>query len=159
MADAPVTDLGHLLDRLALQDLVAAYARGCDRGEPEATAALFTPDGELRIFERGKVEAVRERLGREAIASAMAGLSRYDATMHVVANHSVELDGDQATGEVYCLAHHIRDVEGPDGEPVTSDYVMHIRYLDRYRRTDEGWRIAQRHLQLEFTEDLPVTGP
>ena len=36
---------------------------------------------------------------------------------------------------------------------------MHIRYLDRYARLDEGWRIAERHLQLEFTEERPVSGP
>jgi ketosteroid isomerase-like protein len=159
MGDASAADVAHLLDRLALTDLVASYARRCDRGDADGTAALFTPDGELRIFERGKTEPVRERLGREAITMAMAGLSRYDATLHVVANHTVELDGDEATGEVYCLAHHIRDVAGPDGAPLRSDYVMHIRYLDRYRRTDEGWRIAQRHLHLEFTEDRPVAGP
>lgn len=153
------TALRGLLDREAIRDLVVAYAHHVDRGEPDLTAALFTPDGELRIFERGRAEHVRERIGREAIAEAMAGLRRYDLTLHVVANHRNEIDGDAAIGETYCLAHHVRDVERPDGSRGPSDYVMHIRYLDRYLRTDEGWRIAQRHLQLEFTEDRPVTGP
>ena len=39
------------------------------------------------------------------------------------------------------------------------DYMMAIRYLDQYRRTGHGWRIAVRELALEFTEDRPVTSP
>jgi hypothetical protein len=34
-----------------------------------------------------------------------------------------------------------------------------VRYLDRYTRTIDGWKINQRHLMLEFTEDRPVNGP
>lgn len=146
-------------DRLAIRELVDRYARAADRVDGAAAAALFTPDGALRIFERGGDAAVRERLGREAIATAFAGLSRYDVTLHVVANHLIEFTGeDAATGETYCLAHHVRTIgEGVEAHP--SDHLMAIRYLDQYRRTEEGWRIAQRHLQVEFTEEHPVSGP
>ncbi len=148
-------DLQQLADRLAIRDLVDGYARAVDQPDGQAAAALFTPDGVLRIFERGTPAPVREREGREQIASAMEGLRRYDTTLHVVANHYADIDGDTATGETYCLAHHVRDVEG-QGD---MDFVMAIRYLDRFRRTDEGWRIERRELQVEFTEDRPVTGP
>ena len=33
---------------------------------------------------------------------------------------------------------------------------MNIRYLDRYLRLDEGWRISERELQVEWTEVVPV---
>ena len=44
---------------------------------------------------------MRERIGREEITKAMAGLSRYEATMHLVGNHTVWFgdDPDRATGE------------------------------------------------------------
>ena len=152
------SELRELADRLAIRALVDRYARAADRVDGAAAAALFTESGALRIFERGTADPVRERLGREAIATAFAGLSRYEVTLHVVANHLVDLDGDRATGETYCLAHHVRTIgEGADAHP--SDHVMAIRYLDSYERTSEGWRIAQRHLQLEFTEERPVSGP
>ena len=147
-----------LADRLAIRELVDLYARAADRVDGAGAAALFTPMGVLRIFERGTEAPVRERIGREEISTAFAGLSRYEVRLHVVANHLVELDGDIATGETYCLAHHVRSI----GEGVNShlsDYVMAIRYLDTFERTSEGWRIAQRHLQLEFTEERPVSGP
>jgi ketosteroid isomerase-like protein len=148
-------DLQDLADRLAIRRLVDAYARAADRVDGPAAGACFTPDGVLRICNRGQAEPVRVRTGPEEIASAFAGLGRYDVTLHVVANHYVELDGDAATGETYCLAHHVHD--GEDGAKL--DYVMAIRYLDQYRRTAGGWRIAVRELQVEFTEDRPVTGP
>lgn len=151
-------NLDELADRLEIRTVVDRYARAADRVDGAAAAALFTPDGALRIFERGTEEPVRERIGRDAIATAFAGLSRYDVTLHVVANHLVDLAGDTATGETYCLAHHVRTVGEGDAAHL-SDYMMAIRYLDSYVRTDEGWRIAQRHLQLEFTEERPVSGP
>lgn len=151
-------DPAELADRLAIRALVDLYARAADRVDGEGAASLFTPDGALRIFERGREAPVRERLGRDAIATAFAGLSRYDVTLHVVANHIVEIEGDTATGETYCIAHHVHTI-GEGAERSRSDHMMAIRYLDTFVRTTEGWFIAQRHLQLEFTEERPVSGP
>jgi len=152
----PELDLAELADRLAIRRLVDDYARAADRVDGAAAGACFTPDGVLRICNRGQAEPVRMRTGPDEIAAAFAGLGRYDVTLHVVANHYVDLDGDAAPGETYCLAHHIHDADDGTGK---LDYVMAIRYLDQYRRTEAGWRLAQRELQVEFTEDRPVTGP
>ena len=38
-------------DRAAIRRLIEIYAHGCDRREPALVAALFAPDGALRIFE------------------------------------------------------------------------------------------------------------
>ncbi len=149
-------DLSELCDRLALRRLVDDYARAADHVDGAAAGDCFAPDGVLRTFYRGQVEPVRIRTGPDDISAAFAGLSRYEVTLHVVANHYVELDGNTATGETYCLAHHIHDAEDGSGK---LDFVMAIRYLDRYRRIADGWRIAQRDMHLEFTEDRPVVGP
>jgi ketosteroid isomerase-like protein len=149
-------DLADLADRLAIRRLVEDYARAADRVDGAAAGACFADDGVLRICNRGQAEPARVRNGPEEIATAFAGLGRYDVTLHVVANHYVELDGDTGTGETYCLAHHIHDAD--DGG-TKLDHVMAIRYLDQYRRTDGGWKLAVRELQVEFTEDRPVSGP
>jgi hypothetical protein len=149
-------DTAELADRLAIRRLVDDYARAADRVDGPAAGACFAPGGVLRIFHRGHAEPTRVRTGPEEISTAFAGLARYDVTLHVVANHYVEIDGDTATGETYCLAHHIHDADDGTGK---LDYMMAIRYLDEYRRTTDGWRITARNLHLEFTEDRPVTGP
>lgn len=147
---------GEIADRLAIRRLVDEYARRVDRVDAAGAAALFTEDGTLRIFGRGETEPNRERRGRDEMARAFAGLTRYDVTMHLVGNHLVELDGDRAAGETYCQASHISSEERPDGTIQREVYVMHIRYEDRFVRTDAGWLIDRRELRVEFTETRPV---
>jgi len=52
------------------------------------------------------------------------------------------------------VAHHLL---GESGEQI--DHVMMIRYLDQYRREPEGWRIAVRELQVDWTEERTITSP
>ena len=147
---------GELSDRLEIRRVVDEYARFADRLDGEGLSGLFAPDGVLRIFERGNPEPVRQRVGRSEIAEAIKGLSRYDVTLHMVGNHYAALDGDRASVETYCRACHIRPVEGGDAD-ARENYVMNIRYLDEFVRLADGWRIAQRELQVEFTEVIPVS--
>ena len=138
-------------DRLALLDVAFAYARFADRIDGASLSALFVDDGVLRINRPGGVPPV-ERLGRDAIAVAITGLERYDKTFHMIGNHYYEVDGDDASGEVYCIAHH---VHGEVSSKV--DHVMVIRYQDQYRRTPDGWRLVVRELAVDWTEERPVT--
>ncbi len=139
-------------DRAQLRELVDAYARCADRIDNDGLAELFAPDGVLRVCERGNPEPVRQRVGRAEISEAIKGLTRYDVTMHLVGNHYVEIDGDTATGETYCRASHITTHD--DGS--RTNHVMNIRYLDQFVRLAEGWRIATRELQVEWTEDHAI---
>lgn len=139
-------------DALALQSLVAAYARHADRREPELVAALFEPDAVLRIVRRGDDGAPVESRGHRHIASAVGRLRQFPVTYHLVGTHTVAIDGDEATGEAYCVAHHL----APRDEGGHVDHVMHIRYLDRYRRTEGGWRFAERETLVDWTADQLV---
>ena len=141
-------------DRVALRDLVEAYARCADRIDGEGLAALFMPEGVLRIVRRGVEETPAERIGREEIATAISRLDRYVATFHFVGNHYVTVDGDEATGEAYCIAHHLL---GESGSQI--DHVMMIRYQDQYRRQPDGWKLAVRELRVDWTEERTVTSP
>jgi ketosteroid isomerase-like protein len=140
-------------DRLALGRLVKAYAHHVDRREPEAVAALFCDHGVLAIYD-GDPDVVapdRVRTGREEIAVALAGMTKYEATTHFLGQQMVDVDGDAATGETYCMAHHISTVDG-----TRRDKVMSIRYLDRYRRVDGNWRIEERRLAIDWTDDRVI---
>ena len=146
-------------DRDALRQIVEAYARTVDRRRPQETAELFAVDGVLEIYD-GDPEAggtlQRDRTGREQIAAAMERLSMYEVTTHFLGQHMAELDGDHATGETYCLAHHI--TRHADGKRTC--YIMSIRYLDDFRRDDDGvWRIAKRRLAVDWTDDRPLPTP
>ena len=78
-------------DRLALGRLVKAYAHHVDRREPDAVAALFCDDGVLAIYE-GDPDVVspdRVRTGREEIAAALAGMTKYEVTTHFLGQQMV----------------------------------------------------------------------
>jgi uncharacterized protein (TIGR02246 family) len=142
-------DLQELVDRLALRQLVEAYARGADRRDAEGMAELFTDNGRLAIYDGqpGTSEPTADRRGRGDIASAMAGLNRYEVTTHLLGQQTVELDGDRATGETYCLAHHLSHRDG-----ARENRVMSIRYLDSYVRSHGRWLIEERLLAVDWVE-------
>jgi uncharacterized protein (TIGR02246 family) len=133
-------------DRLALQELAARYARAVDRREYATFAALFTADGVLC----GPGYAMS---GRAEIERGIAGIEQYEATQHCVHNQLLEVAGDDASGETYCVARHVYTRAG-----VKRKLDMGVRYQDRYRREGGGWRIARRELVLDWTQDLPLEG-
>jgi ketosteroid isomerase-like protein len=127
-----------LLDRQAIADLILAYCHHFDLNEPEAVAALFTEDATV---DYGPEAATIT--GAAAIAPTIAlGLERtFAATSHHVSNIRIELEPpDRASSVSYLYAWH-RYVDGsPDGE-------LWGRYLHRFERTAQGWRISQLVLQ------------
>jgi hypothetical protein len=141
-------------DLVALRRVVDEYARGVDRREPDAVAALFRDNGRLEIYEGDpdRVEPVRVRTGGEEIATALAGLDKYDVTTHFLGQQRVDLDGDRATSETYCIAHHIYEVDGQ-----RHDHVLSIRYLDDFRRDASGWLIERRRLAIDWSDERRLT--
>ncbi len=143
--------LQELLDRAVLRNLIESYAAFADQGEPESLAGLFTPDGELIVALRPGDDATNVRHGRAEIASAIANLSRYWGTTHVIGNVLLTLSGDTATGSIGCVAHHFEGLEGQ-----RRDRVLHIRYSDNYLRSEGSWRIARRQLAVIAVENRPL---
>jgi ketosteroid isomerase-like protein len=143
-------------DHEALRRLVAAYARAVDRREFAALAALFTEDGLLAIHDPDPRSAdgasdtpVRERRGRDEIEKVIiASLARYDVTSHVLGQHTADVDGDRATGETYCMAHHLTTTDGG-----RHDHVLAIRYLDRFRKIDGVWLFEARRVVVDWTDE------
>ena len=69
------------------------------------------------------------------------GLPRFEGTMHVIANHLVEIDGDLARSETYVNAYHWSTATAdPD-----LNFSTGSRYIDRFERRAGEWRIAERY--------------
>ena len=145
-------DTSEVADRLALHDLVVAYASTADRRDVAAFAALFLPDATLTA-RRGNGEP-GIYTGTERLAEIPERLGRYTETFHVVTNHVCQVDGDTAHGEAACRAHHVSVTDGG-----ATDLVLTIRYRDTYQRTDAGWRFATRDVHILWTSEEPVTLP
>ena len=137
-------------DRSALRDLVDSYAHHVDRRDAASVASLFTVDGRLvSRLHNAAGDAPIVRRGRDEIAAALvAGLDRYLATTHIVGGQVVTIDGDSATGDAVCLAHHVYESAG-----TRRMLVMAVRYTDTFARQPEGWGFAERQLHLDWRED------
>ena len=96
-------------DRLAIRELVEAYAHCADRREAKGQMSLFTADTHFVVFMNAKdPKPSMELHTREALAPVFADLNKYDATTHFVGQSTIfTLTADRATGEAYCLAHHV----------------------------------------------------
>jgi hypothetical protein len=89
--------------------------------------------------------------GRESLAPVFDNLNTYDVTTHFNGQSTVVLDGDRATGESYCIAHHLRQVDGQRTLMIAS-----IRYLDEFaKQADGSWLFAERRLMVDWTETRP----
>jgi ketosteroid isomerase-like protein len=137
-------------------DLPGRYAVAVDARDAAALAALFTSDAEFvqpPALTRGETVVT---VGAEAITAAiLGGTAHLHSTHHAVHQQVVDADGDSATGQVYCLAHHLYRSRG--GE--LRDNAIAIRYQDTYRAVNGRWAIARRELVVDFADDREVTVP
>jgi len=141
-----------MADRLALRGLVDAYARFVDRRDTAAVAGLFSPDGRLVSHFGGEGSGPLVHTGRAGIGAALVGgLARYLATTHVVGGQVLVLDGDRASGETTCLAHHVY-LRGDERRML----VLAVRYHDEYVRLGGMWCFAERQLHLDWRDDRPL---
>ena len=138
-------------DRLAIRELFDAYAHCADRRDTDGQTALFTQDTHFVVYMDGQDSEPTQVLdGREALTPVFDDLNRYQATMHFIGQSTVALDGHRATGESYCIAHHLFT---DDGERKLM--VAWLRYGDTFLKVDDAWLFAERNLYVDWTETRP----
>ena len=77
-------------DRLAIRELVEAYAHCADRRDAKGQMALFTADTHFVVYMNAKDPTPAQELhSREALAPVFADLNQYDATTHFVGQSTI----------------------------------------------------------------------
>src|SRR5258708_25232289 len=91
-------------DRLAIRELVEAYAHCADRRDAKGQMSLFTADTHFVVFMNAKDPKPSQELrSREALAPVFADLNKYDATTHFLGQSTIfTITANRATGEAYC---------------------------------------------------------
>lgn len=127
--------LRQLQDRQEIMAMMAAYARCADMNQPEEQAEVFIDDCRVKYHPDDWIE------GRSAVTEALrTALTRYAKTSHHVGNIEIDFDGPgSATAQSTVIAWHRRN----DG----SEWTLYGRYVDRWTRTGQGWRLAMRELR------------
>ena len=137
-------------DRLAIRELVEAYAHCADRRDSQGQMSLFTADTHFVVYMNAKDPTPSQELhSREALAPVFADLKQYAATMHFVGQSTIlSLTADRGTGEAYCLAHHLT-VGGEKRRLM----VAALRYYDAFVKMDGEWLFAERKLYVDWLEE------
>jgi SnoaL-like protein len=137
-----------MYERVAIRELVDAYARCADRRDAQGQKALFTADTRFVVYMDGEgSEPTQDLHGREALTPVFDDLNRYEATTHFNGQSTITVDGDHANGESYCLAHHLFH----DGGERTL-FIAALRYHDTFLKADGVWRFSERRLYVDWTE-------
>jgi hypothetical protein len=141
-------------DRLAIRELIEAYAHCADRRDAEGQMALFTLDTHFVVYMNAKDPKPSQELhSREALAPVFADLNKYAATTHFVGQSTIfTLTSERGTGEAYTLAHHIT-VKGESRRLMLAS----LRYNDTFVKADGLWLFAERLLYVDWVDERALS--
>ncbi|MFH5824640.1 nuclear transport factor 2 family protein [Georgenia sp. AZ-5] len=135
-----------LLDKQAITEVLARYARGIDRVDPELIASCYHPEA---VDSHGPWEGTGHDFARRPARSAPENKANHHAQCQTL----IELDGDTALVETYFSYHRIyTTTEGADR--LQEGFG---RYVDRFAKRAGVWRILARKVVMDVTREGPVT--
>lgn len=143
-------EVQRLIDESAIRNLIAHYPRALDRQDHEMLASLFHADA-IADYGNGIYKGPAAGFVEFMMHNGRPG----SHWMHHYGNQIVEIDGDVAFVETYCLAYY-REAQA-DGGAGTREVFLRVRYLDRVEKRKEEWRIAHRRVVFSPSQVLTVT--
>lgn len=136
-------------DRLAIRELVDRYAYCADTRDAQGQMDLFTEDTNFEVYYDPKSGVPSQVVSSKAdLFPVFDNLNFYDATMHFNGQSTVKLNGENATGIAYCMAHHLTLEDGQQKFMVAA-----IRYEDKFVKQDGKWLFAERKLLVDWIEN------
>jgi SnoaL-like domain len=141
-------------NRLAIRELVEAYAHCADRRDAKGQMALFTADTHFVVYMNAKDPKPSQELhSREALAPVFADLNKYAATTHFVGQSTIfTLSDERGSGEAYTLAHHIT-VKGESRRLMLAS----LRYNDTFVKEGGAWLFSERLLYVDWVDDRALS--
>ncbi len=139
-----------LSDRFEIQDLCYRYAEIIDSKDFDALRAeIFTADAHIdySVF-GGSVGGLEDTI--EFLKQALTN-ELFPAHQHLNANLQVRLQGDEASGRIMCF----NPQEISLGEEASQVFMLGLWYLDKYLRTQQGWRICERIEEKSWVFNTP----
>jgi hypothetical protein len=129
-----------MVDREAIRHCLMRYCRGIDRMDGALVLGVYWPDAMDEHLEfSGSPE--------EFLAYCMPLMSGMDQTSHLLGNILIAIENDSADVESYFHAFHRLKA---DATRPPTDLVLAGRYLDRFERREDEWRIARRTVIVDW---------
>jgi ketosteroid isomerase-like protein len=141
-----VSDLQLLTDRIEIEALRGEVTDAVMMRDYDRAASLFTEDGVVRIPDANVTIAGRQEL--RAGIERLQGL--WDYFVQTTHPGTIQLQGDTAVGRAYiCEFGRLREGRSQ---------LNYAVYHDRYQRTAEGWKFAERVYEVRYLDTTPLAG-
>ncbi len=141
-----MSDLQAIADRFEIEALQGEYTDALMMRDYDRLASLFTEDGVVRI---PYINA--EARSRQEIRAGVERLQgTWDYFVQTTHPGTIQQEGNTATGRAYIseLMH------SRDGRSELNYAVYH----DRYQRTEDGWKFAERVYDVRYLDHTPLAG-
>jgi len=135
-----------MADREAIRDCLYCYSRGVDRCDEDMLRSVYWEDA---VDDHVLFTGTREEL----IAWVLPLLRGMEASQHSISNVLIRLHGDHADVESYYTGYH----RVHDGT-ASRDSVQSGRYVDRFEKRYDEWRIARRKVVIDWFREYADAG-
>ena len=141
-----MSDFQSIADRVEIEALRSEFADTVMMRDPDRLASLFIEDGVWRMPHINV-----ELTGREQIRAGSKRLQgQWDYFVQTTHPGTIRLEGDTATGRAY-ISEVARLLDGSSG-------VNYSIYHDRYQRTPDGWKFAERVYEVRYADSSELPG-
>ena len=141
-------DLATLIARAEVTDVLTRYVRGVDRNDWALVAGCYHSDAtDDHGLYAGNVDGLMVFLTNLA--------AELSSTSHQLGPPYIEVDGDAARAETYCLGWY----ERPGSDGAVWSIAQGLRYLDRFACRAGRWAITSRVVVLDWERVFPPGRP
>lgn len=159
-------DLDELVSRKNIYAVLTRYCRAVDRCDMELMRSVFWEDG---FCNYGTYNGPAAEFAAYVVPAVQ---SSFEVTMHAVMNVHMDVSGDVACTETYVLAYHkfrgdagaaeqifgnryVQQFDWPENAPAPHHFFFGGRYIDRFERRSDAWRIAKRTVVMDWNDNAP----
>lgn len=157
-------DREDLVARARIMAVLTRYCTALDRADLAMMEQVYWPDG-------GDRHGIYVGDAAAFIPFIIDGIQQwFEVATHCISNVDIVVDGDRAASEAYLLSvcrvrqPQAAEIFGPDYlarhgdgklEPGRHLFMMGGRYLDRFERRGGEWRILERQVVLDWSDNQP----
>ncbi len=145
-----VPSSARLADESAIRQILALHCRGVDRADEAALKACYWADATTAY-------GAEPAPAHEFCANLVKAITAFAQTHHQIGNVLIAFDDAEppvrARIETYVTAYHYR--EGGEGDD--SELVYIGRYLDRFEKRGDVWKISHRAPVMGWSQNLTAS--
>jgi hypothetical protein len=137
-----------------IRETLVVLARELDRLDSQLIGRAFHFEASYRslpVDPSNGADAVVLSTRQRIVGWLTRTLGTYAATSHLLHQSQIEVREDRATCETYVTAHHL---SAPDERGRAVDTVVGARWIDELVRSESGWVILSRVVDVDWRYDL-----